>query len=164
MRVRPARHALLPLLLVLATTAAGCNQPEPQRQYTPRGPGTSVRSGLTEPGTLSYPSPRAGSAYADPSLGMATVASTVPGAGSVSVVALGNVALIGLPNNDPGVHRKIAEQLRSSFPHLAEVRVTTDPALIGRLFEADELIRTQRSIAPLLTDLGARINTLAPVR
>jgi hypothetical protein len=162
--VRPARQGLLPLLLVMATAAAGCGQNEPQRQYAPRTPGTSIRSDVSQPGGISYPTPRAGSAYDDPSTGIATVASAVPGAGAVTAVVLGNVALVGIPNPDPGVHRKVAEQVRASFQHIAEVRITTDPAVIGHLFQANQMIQQNQSVAPLLPDLGARSATLTPLR
>lgn len=162
--MRPARYALLPLLLVLATAAGGCTQQDPQRQYSPRSPGTSVRSDVASPGTVQYPSPRAGSAYDSPSQGIATVASAVPGAGSVQAVALGNVALLGIPTPDVAVHRKVVEQVRASFAHIAEVRVTSDPAQIRRLFEAQEMMMMQSSIAPLLPDLAQRSAGFTPYR
>jgi hypothetical protein len=86
-----------------------------------------------------------------------------PGFTAVAVVTLA----LGIAVNTTifsAVNGWMLRRPRIKDPARVVIILTTDPALIGRLFEADELIRTQRSIAPLLTDLGARINTLAPVR
>lgn len=151
------RSALLvPVILTFA--CAG-----PQRQPTP----SQVRQGASQPmqspsvptpgiqqGTVAYPSPRAGSAYDDPSTGISTVASTIPGAGRVWAVTLGNVAIVGTTSADPAIRGRIAQQVRSSFPHIADVRFTSDPAQMNRLSQALSLIQTNRSVAPLLPELA----------
>lgn len=134
--------------------------PPPAGAVTPPGAGgtaagsTTTGGALGEEGLLSYPSPRAGSSYDDASTGVSTVASAVPGAGRVAAVVLGNVALLGMNSQDPAVHRKVAEQLHSSFPHIADVRVSTDPAVVARLNEVAGRIRIQQTVLPYLPELA----------
>lgn len=110
--------------------------------------------GPKERGSKAYPTPRAGSAYDDPSMGVSTIASAVPGSGPVEAVVLGNVALIGLPSQDARVQHKVAEQIHASFPHIVEVRITTDPAVISRLQSIRQEIMVQQSISPYLPELA----------
>lgn len=154
--MRPLR---LPLTSVLAAALllTGCAGPAPRIERRLEKTGTATQqAGVAAPAAPAYPSPRAGSGYDDPSTGMAFVASAVPGAGAVSAVALGNVALLGVSTTDPGVHKKVAEQIMASFPHIADVRIVTDPAAIPRITEADNLLRVRQSILPLLPELAAR--------
>ncbi|MFZ5815093.1 MAG: YhcN/YlaJ family sporulation lipoprotein [Bacillota bacterium] len=144
--------------LLLLSLTAGCGAARrPEQQNRPAPPpvseGATIQVEPTERGTVRYPSPRAGSAYDDPSQGVSTVASAVPGAGSVDAVILGNVALVGLPSGDRTVHHKVADQIQASFPHIVEVRVSTDPAVIHRLRAVRHQIINQRSIAPFLPEL-----------
>lgn len=165
--MRLIQSAVASLLAAAVFLGAGCGPTPLQRPEQPRtspapAPISPPRAGQAVP---SYPSPRAGAAYDDPSTGIAFVASAVPGAeGPVNAVVLGNVALVGVPSNNAGVHTKVAEQIRSSFPHIADVRITSDPAVMGRIAEASELLRTRQSIAGLLPDLTARTSATPTVQ
>ncbi|HEY3365199.1 MAG TPA: YhcN/YlaJ family sporulation lipoprotein [Symbiobacteriaceae bacterium] len=128
------------------------------------GGSTNTGDGLRQEGMLAYPSPRAGSSYDDTSTGVSTIASAVPGAGRAFAVVLGNVALVGLNTGDRAVHRKVAEQIHTSFPHIAEVRVSADPTVARRLDEIGSRIRTQRTILPYLGELAALSGTMTPAR
>lgn len=170
--MRTRRYALAFLLLAVALggCAGAARRPAPtpaptvQRSNTPNA-GVNIRgASVQDQGPARYPSPRAGSAYDDPSTGVATVASAIPGAGPVKALVLGNVALIGLTSGDPNVHHRISQQLQSSFPHIVEVRFTQDPAQINRLAEAGQRIRTGRTIAPMLSELGALAGGLPAVQ
>lgn len=167
--MRPIR-SVLGVLLVAAVSSTGCmgagRRPEPAQPANPPAPtqANSFNFGPRQEGSVGYPSPRAGSAYDSPSQGVATIASAVPAAGRVHAVVLGNVALLGVPNNDAAVHKRIAQQVHASFPHIIEVRVVTDPASINRLGEMQDRIATQQSIAPYLTELATMSGGPAPGR
>ncbi|HYG58840.1 MAG TPA: hypothetical protein VD902_12350 [Symbiobacteriaceae bacterium] len=171
------RTLMIPLLLA-AIAAGGCTAvpmrpapapapapaQAPERVSTPN-PGVNVQgSALGNPEAGRYPHPRAGSAYDDPSTGVATIASAVPGAGPINAVVLGNVAIIGLQTGDRNIHHRISQQIQSSFPHVVEVRFTQDPTQIRRIAEAGQLIRTQRSIGALLPELGTMGSGLPAVQ
>lgn len=172
-----ARTALAALLGITLLTA-GCGgaplrrpapPPRPGAAATPAPPvtpgGTMQPSpGARKEGSVIYPSPRAGSAYDDPATGVATVAGAVPGAGAVHAVVLGNVAILGTTNTDPAVHRKVAEQIRSSFQHITDIRFTTDHRHIMRLIEAEGRIHAHQSISQLLPELAAIGGSLPSVR
>ncbi|HWI63270.1 MAG TPA: hypothetical protein VNT75_15635 [Symbiobacteriaceae bacterium] len=149
-------------VLVLAIAATGCAAPQRQpAPPTPAAPAPGARTPGIQQGTVAYPTPRAGSAYDDPSTGIATVAGAIPGAGTVRAVVLGNVVLLGTDSRDPVIHGRIAQQIRSSFAHIADVRITHDPGQIARLGEALSLIQSHQSVAPLLTDLWSMGNGMA---
>lgn len=148
---------LLTATLMLLIIMAGCgaaNRPEQQPDQGTAPPPTTGAAMQVNPNQQRFPSPRAGSAYDDPSMGVSTIASAVPGAGEVDAVVLGNVALAGLPTGDTRIHHKVALQIQASFPHIVEVRFTTDPNTIGRLREIRRQIMTQQSISPYLPELA----------
>jgi hypothetical protein len=155
--VRPARIICAVLLLAVAAGCAPARRPEQQRQPGSPPPittGSSLEAGPKGRGSKAYPTPRAGSAYDDPSMGVSTIASAVPGAGSVEAVVLGNVVLVGIASQDGRIHRKVAEQIHASFPHIVEVRLTTDPAATARLRTVRQQINLQHTIAPFLPELA----------
>jgi hypothetical protein len=158
--MRPVRlaHIIIHAVLLLAV-AAGCTPARRPEQRQPGSPppittGSSLEAGPKGRGSKAYPTPRAGSAYDDPSMGVSTIASAVPGAGSVEAVVLGNVVLVGIASQDGRIHRKVAEQIHASFPHIVEVRLTTDPAATARLRTVRQQINLQHTIAPFLPELA----------
>lgn len=165
------------LLLTAAIVAGGCTPQKRPGTQAPAGyaPGAgsptpapatttpTAQFGPKKEGSVAYPAPRAGSAYDDPSIGVSTIASAIPGAGRVTAVTMGNVALLGMPSTDVGVHRKVAEQIHASFPHIVEVRVTSDPAAIARLADVSGRISTQRTIAPYLPELASMSGSMTAV-
>ncbi|HWI50991.1 MAG TPA: twin-arginine translocation signal domain-containing protein [Symbiobacteriaceae bacterium] len=161
-----SRRSVLTACAALAVlVAAGCATPQRQPAPTPV-PGPTVQSPTPgiQAGTVAYPTPRAGSAYDDPSSGISTVAAAIPGAGPVKAVALGNVVLIGTTSTDPAVHGRIAQQIRSSFPHVADVRFTSDPAHLTRIGHALSLLQSHQSIAPMIPELWGIADGLASNR
>lgn len=176
----PSLRMLLGSLVASAILISGCGArpvPSPQGPQGGPAPGARAQEGRTRAGlvpgpqpqtdrrpienqTVRYPSPRAGSAYDDPSIGIGVVASSVPGAGAVNAVALGNVALLGFHSSDARVNHQVAQLIKSTFPHIAEVRVTHDPALIARLQLVTQRLMTNQPISdflPELASLGARM-------
>lgn len=159
--VRAPLHVAFCSLLAVGIwlTAAGCGAAPLQRQ----GP-APVPPAPQQAGTLRYPTPRSGSAYDDPSTGVAVIASSVPGAGAVHAVVLGNVALLAIPSRDPHVHRQVAVQIRSAFAHIAEVRISTEPVIADRLAYLSNQIMRNRSIGPHLAELASLSAAMQPVR
>lgn len=169
----PSLRLLLGSLLASAILISGCGAfpaPSPQGPQGAPAPGARAPAGRARAGimpgpqpmtdlrpiqehTVRYPSPRAGSAYDDPSIGIGVVASAVPGAGAVNAVVLGNVALLGFPSQDAHINHRVAQLIQANFPHIAEVRVTHDPATIGRLQLATQRLMTNQSISDLLPEL-----------
>lgn len=156
-------HSLLTAAALTVAVAASAGCASPQRQPAPAAPAPAAPAPATQRlqspsagiqhGTVSYPTPRAGSAYDDPSTGVSTVASSIPGAGTVRAVVLGNVAVIGTTSGDPAIYGRISQQIRSSFPHIADVRFTNNPVHVNRLGQALSLIQTNQSVAPMLAEL-----------
>ncbi len=163
------RLASLAGTLLLATlTLGGCGA---QRRPLPAQPAppppvqsSALELGRAGVGENDAPVPRHGTAYSDQSDGVSFIASAVPGAGAVDAVVLGNLALLGTPSTDAGVHKKLSDQIRSSFPAIAEVRVTSDPATIQRLRLVRQQIIHQRSVAPLLPELANLSRAMQPVQ
>lgn len=178
--------ALALAALLAAGPAAGCMRaarPAPPR--TQQGGVAGERpvpppvrdSGVYHGAT--FPSPRAGSAFDDPSSGIATVASAVAGAGQAEAVAVANTALVvlhadrygaarrpdgALGDRPPGwdrvdgtpddVYRRVAGQIQTSFPHIVEVRFATDAATAAQLVSIAARVRAQEPAAGMLGDLA----------
>lgn len=164
--IRPASLISAVLLFAVAAGCAPARRPEEQPRQTPQ----PITHPTTLPSTMEvnpagqrpghYPTPRAGSAYDDPSTGVSTIASAVPGAGAVDAVVLGNVALLGMSSQDSKVHHRVSQQVTASFPHIVEVRIATDPATIGRLRVIRQQITGQQSISPFLPELANLSTTM----
>lgn len=183
---RSSWAALALAALLSAGPAAGCMRaarPAPPR--TQQGgvagdapaPPPPRDSGVYHGAT--FPSPRAGSAFDDPSTGIATVASAVAGAGQAEAVAVANTALVvlhadrygaavrpdgALGDLPPGwdqvdgtaedVYRRVAGQIQTSFPHIVEVRFATDPATAAQLVSLAARVRAQEPAAGMLASLA----------